>query len=228
MTTQICIDPEIAQDIVPGDPEQPVDLTLMVQKWQLDTEQEQVFQLIATHSLMNNAPSLRMFMAGAAGTGKSCVINALKDYFEQHNQAQRFWVCSYMGIAAHNVSGMTLHLALAINQANSSKGHSNADQDLIACWEGVDYLFVHEVSMISCRFLCLMSERLSVAKGNTGAFGGINVIFAGDFAQLPPVQETHVFAQVNARSIAGTPLGQKIIFGHLLWLSMQVVVVLHQ
>jgi hypothetical protein len=42
-------------------------------------------------------------------------------------------------------------------------------------WEGVDYLFIDEVSMISCKFLCRISEALSPAKGDTRAFGGINV-----------------------------------------------------
>jgi len=72
----------------------------------------------------------------------------------------------------------------------STKSNSKSHQDLIAMWEGVDYLFINEVSMISCQFLCRISEALSIAKGNTSAFGGINIIFAGNFAQLPPVKET--------------------------------------
>jgi hypothetical protein len=40
--------------------------------------------------------------------------------------------------------------------------------------------------MIGCGLLSDISEALSIAKGNTDSFGGINIIFAGDFAQLPP------------------------------------------
>lgn len=54
-------------------------------------------------------------------------------------------------------------------------------------WEGVDYLFIDEVSMISCDFLTKIYNALVDAKGNTAPFGGINVIFARDFAQLSPV-----------------------------------------
>ena len=59
--------------------------------------------------------------------------------------------------------------------------------DLASTWEGVDYLFIDEVSMIGSQFMCQISEALTNAKGNTSAFGGINIVFAGDFAQLPLV-----------------------------------------
>ena len=73
---------------------------------------------------------------------------------------------------------MTLHAALGINHANSDKCPSQSDKDLTVMLCGVDFLFVDEVSMISCRFLCQISEWLSIVKGNSLAFGGINIIFA--------------------------------------------------
>jgi hypothetical protein len=104
-----------------------------------------------------------------------------------------------MGIAARHISGMTLHAALCLTTKKSNKLNNKTHRDLIAMWEGIDYLFIDEVSMISCKFLCRISEALSIAKGNTTAFGGVNVIFAGDFAQLPPVKETHLYSQINTR-----------------------------
>jgi len=50
-------------------------------------------------------------------------------------------------------------------------------RDLVAMWEGVDYLFIDEVSMIGCNFLLQISEALTAAKGNSSLFGGINIIF---------------------------------------------------
>jgi hypothetical protein len=65
-------------------------------------------------------------------------------------------------------------------------------------------------------------QALSAAKGSTSAFGGINIIFAGDFAQLPPVGKTRLYSHLDKKSIAkaSTKDGQKIIFGKLLWLSV--------
>ena len=80
-----------------------------------------------------------------------------------------------------------------------TKPNSKSHRDLMALWEGVDYLFIDEVSMISCRFLCKISEALSLAKGDSRAFGGVNVIFAGDFAQLPPINESCLFDHINTR-----------------------------
>lgn len=80
--------------------------------------------------------------------------------------------------------------------------------------------------MISCRFLSQISERLSIAKGNSSVFGGINIIFAGNFAQLPPVRETKLFAHIKDTFNDSLKLGQSIMLGKLLWLFVKTVVIL--
>jgi hypothetical protein len=110
----------------------------------------------------------------------------------------------------------------------------------MAMWEGVDYLFIDEISMVRCALLYDISSALSAAKGSTLAFGGISIIFAGDFSQLPPVGQNRLYAHIDPdakkknkrkgsgiRSAkAGTETGQKDIFGKLLWLSVKKVVLL--
>ncbi|KAG1738067.1 hypothetical protein EDD22DRAFT_982341 [Suillus occidentalis] len=79
--------------------------------------------------------------------------------------------------------------------------------------------------MISCDFLTKIHDALVDAKGNTALFGGINIIFAGDFAQLSPVSGKQLYAHLDLRQCATTQ-GQKSIFGRLFWLSMNTVVLL--
>ncbi|KAJ7148127.1 hypothetical protein C8R43DRAFT_868071, partial [Mycena crocata] len=84
--------------------------------------------------------------------------------------------------------------------------------------------------MVGCSMLNDISHALSVAKGNALAFGGVNVIFAGDFAQLPPVRQVRLYTQITNQQIANaaTTYGQKVVFGKLLWLSVTTVVLLHE
>ncbi|KAJ7157745.1 hypothetical protein C8R46DRAFT_821359, partial [Mycena filopes] len=84
--------------------------------------------------------------------------------------------------------------------------------------------------MVGCSFLHDISHTLSIAKGNDLAFGGIHVVFAGDFAQLPPVGQKRLYAHFGPKDIAAaaTKRGQKDVFGKLLWLSVNSVVMLTQ
>ncbi|KAJ3722191.1 hypothetical protein C8R42DRAFT_535320, partial [Lentinula raphanica] len=81
--------------------------------------------------------------------------------------------------------------------------------------------------MIGCAFLYRISQALSQAKENSEPFGGINVIFAGDFAQLSPVGDSSLCAQVKTHRVS-TTAGQNIVFGKLLWLSVQTVILLSE
>lgn len=53
---------------------------------------------------------------------------------------------------------------------------------------GVEYVFLDEVSMLSAHDLYKISSQIALAiNAPDMPFGGLNMVFAGDFAQLPPV-----------------------------------------
>ena len=83
----VSVEPCLAQSIELEDPYQDVNISDVVSAWLLNPEQEWAFWIVASQSLNRGAESLRMFLTGPAGTGKSRVIDALKDYFEKRNQA---------------------------------------------------------------------------------------------------------------------------------------------
>ena len=192
----------------------------MIKEFTLNTEQARAFQIICEHSLKKQSSPLRMYLGGAGGTGKSRVIKALKEFFIRRGQSRRFRLASYTGVAAKNISGMTVHAALSINQRNKSGSQSKTHRDLVAMWEGVDFFFIDEISMIGCTMLYKISEALIDSKSIDAPFGGINLIVAGDFAQLPPVGETRLYANIDtSKNRSASTRNQETVFGKLLWLS---------
>ena len=100
-------------------------------------------------------------------------------------------------------------------------------RDLAAMWDRVDYLFVDEVFMIGCGMLHNISLALTEAKGNTKVFGGINVILAGDFAQLPPIGDCRLYKDINTSLLAAgaTNRAQGKVLGQL---SFETVMILQE
>ena len=151
----------------------------------LNEEQERAFRIIANHATIKNPEKLHMYLGGMGGTGKSQVIKAVMSFFDKQKENHRFVVVAPTGAAAALLNGSTYHSVLGINDGEfiSSKYMAQIRAKL----DGVDYIFLDEVSMLSCHDMYKISSQCAKAKGEHGeAFGGINFIFAGDFAQLPP------------------------------------------
>ena len=97
--------------------------------------------------------------------------------------------------------------------------------------QGVDYVFMDEVSMLSCKDIYRISERLAKVMNNVEEpFRGMNMIFAGDFAQLPPaIGQEH--ALLYSRTVGSNPRSlkdQEAAIGKALWHQITTVVVLRE
>ena len=163
-----------------------------IKEYLLNSEQERAFCIIANHATMKNPTKLRMYLGGMGGTGKSQVIKALMHFFEIRKENHRFLVVAPTGAAAALLNGSTYHSVLGINDGEFISAKSLAQ--IRAKLDGVDYIFLDEVSMLSCHDMYKISSQCAKARGEYNEpFGGINFIFAGDFAQLPPECSSIIF-----------------------------------
>lgn len=167
-----------------------------------------------------------------AGTGKSQVIKALTAFFHERNEDYRLLCVAPTGSAAALINGSTYHSMLGINsfEGGSDSITTSAATDLKENLANVDYLFMDEVSMVDCLSLYNISNRMSMGRGNSDAFGGINVIFAGDFAQLPPVAGYTLYKYDPQHMVHTTHSSdtQLAAIGKALWHQCTTVVLLRQ
>ena len=204
-----------------------VDPAVIAQTWNLNAKQKVAFHLIIDQSLRTNADPLHLIITGAAGTGKSRIIHAAQDFLSQKNQLYRFRLASFTGIAARNIHGQTLHSALALSALKGDQMPVKTRQSLVQMWANIDFLFIDEYSMIGCRMLYKIHLALTIAKECSLPFGGINIIFAGDFCQLPAVGETRLYAKFGSTKHASPEKSNlQSIYGKLLWISIKHVIIL--
>lgn len=135
------------------------------------------------------AEGRNVFITGPAGTGKSYLLNYIKDEYKNKS----LHITASTGIAAINVGGQTLHswagLGLGTMPINeivrnicSAKGVHMRKK-----LRSARILAIDEISMISADIFDLLNNLLKVIRQNDSPFGGIQLILFGDFLQLPPV-----------------------------------------
>ena len=123
-----------------------------------------------------------IFITGPGGTGKTALIRHIqKDAYKKCIDIQ---VCALTGCAAVllECKAKTVHSWAGIGLGNGTIEQIVTkimkNRYLKATWTGTDILIVDEVSLDSIG---------KAVRRNTRPFGGIQVIFSGDFYQLPPV-----------------------------------------
>ena len=203
-----------------------VDPDIVARDWSLNPKQKIAYRLIVDQCDRNSEDTLSMIITGAAGTGKSRIIHAAQDFLSCRNEAYRFRLTSFTGIAAQNIEGVTLHSALSLSTLKSRNISPGVRKTLIKLWANIDFLFIDEYSMIGCHMLYKIHLALTVAKECSKPFGGINIIFAGDFCQLPAVGDTRLYTSFRK---CGTTTHESRnldnVYGRLLWLSIRNIIV---
>lgn len=130
-----------------------------------------------------------VFLTGSAGSGKTYTLNQYIDYL----RARRVTVAvtASTGIAATHMSGTTIHSwsGIGIKDELSDRDLSNLSrkQFLADRLKDTAVLIIDEISMLHAKQLNLVSQVLKYVRKNDKAFGGIQVVVAGDFFQLPPI-----------------------------------------
>ena len=132
-----------------------------------------------------------MFITGPGGTGKTALIKYIqKDAVRKGYNIQ---VCALTGCAAIllECKAKTLHSWAGIGLGKGSfeqlLTRISKNQFSKRTWKGTDILIVDEVSMMSQKLFELLDGIGKAIRKNSRPFGGIQLIFSGDFYQLPPV-----------------------------------------
>ena len=147
---------------------------------------EIVYTLDQKRAMKIMSSGKNIFLSGAAGTGKSFLIN---EYIKK-NSEKNIIVCAPTGVAAVNVGGVTLHKLFWIPNGILKVGEYNTSPRRVI--EQADIIIIDEISM--CRidafeYVIRTLSNIATRKkliGDTEHFDK-QIILVGDFYQLPPV-----------------------------------------
>jgi ATP-dependent DNA helicase PIF1 len=153
-----------------------------------------------------------VFLTGVPGAGKTYVINKYVEWLKDKGIFPA--ITASTGIAATHIGGRTLHSFIGIGVVDY------LDQDVIEQIMQREKLYkklvdtkvliIDEISMLDAKVLDKVNVILKAVKKSEKAFGGIQMIFVGDFFQLPPVtkrgEATKYFAFMSSAWKEARPL----------------------
>jgi ATP-dependent exoDNAse (exonuclease V) alpha subunit len=129
------------------------------------------------------------FLTGAAGSGKSYVLREYIAYLRKHGIS--YAVTASTGIASTHISGSTIHSWSGVGiKDHLTKYDLDAieeKQNLYKRWNNTSVLIIDEISMLHATFIDMLDKVAKHMRRSDKPFGGIQVVFTGDFFQLPPV-----------------------------------------
>ena len=147
----------------------------------------------------NDDNQLLMCVPGCGGTGKSQLIRAITKYFEVTKRLKMLRKLAPTSVAAAEIDGLTIHSFLGesrkVPKKNRSRTFKPGDMKLETQWRDVEYLIIDEMSMVGLNLLARLNRVVKTAKHfkSEVPFGGINIIFFGDFLQYSPVVDKPLY-----------------------------------
>ena len=203
------------------------------QEFTLNSKQSEVAKIF-TEPLLNHELNPRLvYLTGEGGTGKSQAIIAITEYFRRMGKSDQLLIAALTGSAASLIGGETIHKLIGLNSFGKGRLKSKKVMNIRKyqkIWENVNYLIIDEISMAGLKLLNEINLNLQLAKNNTDRnFGGINILFVGDFAQLPPVCQKPLYTQIDKnviKELKSNNSNSILNAGRLLWLNLTHCIIL--
>ncbi len=130
-----------------------------------------------------------IFLTGPAGSGKTYVLNAYREYLREHSIGTA--VTASTGIAATHIGGQTIHswsgLGIRSDLSEYDIEMLTTRPYLYKRYETTKVLIIDEISMLHHFRFDLLDILARAMKRNDLPFGGMQIVLCGDFFQLPPV-----------------------------------------
>ena len=155
--------------------------------------QKLAYDIVKSHSddLSSEKEPLCLVINGVAGTGKSYLINAVRNLLQS-----KCAVAATTGKAAYNIRGVTVHSLLKLPIGSRGKKDLTG-QSLCRLQDSVNnigYIIIDEYSMLGQVTFGWIDKRCKQATGsNDKVFGGKSLILTGDPGQLPPVADKPLY-----------------------------------
>ena len=156
-------------------------LVAVPQSAELDPKQQEVLDLCTQGH--------NVFLTGVGGVGKTFLLRRITHAMKAKYGVRRVAVAATTGVAAIILEGQTLH-------SLAGAGVPTYVRDFQKCWKQknkwleIACLIVDEVSMVESSYLDWLDETVRVIRRSpTQAFGGIQLIFSGDFCQIPSISK---------------------------------------
>ena len=131
---------------------------------------------------------LLMILTGPGGCGKSTAVQLAQQYCAAlcsavavPFDATTFSFTSTTGSSAALFGGNTIHSAAHLNKKKNIDAYREE-------WKLVRFLIIDEISFFKCTDMRNLNEKLKRLTGDTHLpYGGVSIVFSGDFHQLNPI-----------------------------------------
>ena len=132
-----------------------------------------------------------IFLTGPAGTGKSYLLHHMVTETKRRIALTAMTGCAALLISTPTIKAKTLHSWAGIGLGKESVAELTrkirASYLTLKKWMCTELLVVDEISMMTPELLEKLNQIGKILRKSEKPFGGMQVLFVGDFFQLPPI-----------------------------------------
>ncbi|PIC21568.1 hypothetical protein B9Z55_026357 [Caenorhabditis nigoni] len=184
--------------------------TVVVDGFQLNHDQLRIFNKVMSQLRASQNDPFHIFVSGAAGTGKTLLLKALRNEIRSMFNEDACMITTYTFAGAKSIDGATINSTFLIPvKTNSSPWQASPKKNTFIenKIKKLKIVLIDGINFVDAQLFQAIDQKLRAIINTQKPFGGVSVVVFGDLFQMSPIN--------------GNPIWRDPIVKHL-WSAMEL------
>lgn len=171
----------------------------------LNQEQLRIFNMIMKNLRNNQGDSLQLFVSGAAGTGKTKLLKAIRDEVRLVFGDDSCIATTFTFTGAKAIDGATINSTFMIpvksNGPSSWQLSPYKKTSLENKLKKAKVLLMDCINFVESHYVQAVDQKLRAIMNPQKPFGGLPVVLFGDMFQMPPIKGNSIWNDPQSKTL---------------------------
>ncbi|CAP27752.2 Protein CBG07262 [Caenorhabditis briggsae] len=179
--------------------------TVVVDGFQLNHDQLRIFNKVMSKLRSSQNDPFHIFVSGAAGTGKTLLLKALRNEIRSMLNEDACMVTTHTFAGAKSIDGATIHstFSIPVSKPNSSPYQTPQKKNnfMENKMKKLKIVLIDGINFVDAQLFQAIDQKLRAIINTQKPFGGVSIVVFGDLFQMSPINGNPIWKDPSVKNL---------------------------